>query len=650
MPSGTSFFNVTLFRKNLVRFWPIWGIYTVMLAFLLPINLFLDYRYLDKDYLPRQIYSLLGGGGLILPFCFAILAAMAVFSYLYNARSVQLFHALPVKRGGLFLTNYLSGLSFLVVPIWFTGLCALVVQGALGMGALGTTGLWIFLSTLETLFFYSFAVFCAMFTGHLLALPAFYIILNFLSLGLYSLLQSLFSQFVYGFSRLDWLRELAFWLSPYFRLSEDVFVSYNSDLPIFFEGMPAIFLYGLIGIVLTILALVAYRKRRLESAGDVVSVRWVRPIFKYGVAFCAAIFLGSLLHDIFRSALPVGVWPLLICLLLAGAVGYFAAEMLLKKTFKVFRKSWKGVAVFSLALTLAVCAMEFDIFGFNRVPNPNAVTSVTLYGVDTYPQDSASYIPVTFTEADDIALVTELHQQLAAAKSAAPRDESRAQIVDADQEEFSRYITVDLNYELQNGGKLYRTYNLPIYLEDLQTPGTVPHLLYRLINRPDRYYDYYFQDSPIGSDLSIIDATIALYNAATGDYETVTIPDEANRNALLAAMGQDLRNGGLGRRYLFDNKERREVCAVGDINIVLYRPTTQTSDANGKSYTTKENSWYLTITPQTSALHTLAVLKELGVIDETHLFLTHADDPEDYRIPTAVLVPETQTNVTISKK
>lgn len=47
---------------------------------------------------------------------FGLLSAMAVFSYLYNSRSVGLMHTLPLKREGLFLTNYLSGLSCFLLP------------------------------------------------------------------------------------------------------------------------------------------------------------------------------------------------------------------------------------------------------------------------------------------------------------------------------------------------------------------------------------------------------------------------------------------------------------------------------------------------------------------------------------------------------
>ena len=38
MRSGTSFFNSTLYRKTMTRFWPLWALYGVIWAFLIPLN------------------------------------------------------------------------------------------------------------------------------------------------------------------------------------------------------------------------------------------------------------------------------------------------------------------------------------------------------------------------------------------------------------------------------------------------------------------------------------------------------------------------------------------------------------------------------------------------------------------------------------
>ena len=48
MGSGTSYFNTTLFCKNLARFWPIWGLYALIWVVLLPAGVLLRRDVWDK--------------------------------------------------------------------------------------------------------------------------------------------------------------------------------------------------------------------------------------------------------------------------------------------------------------------------------------------------------------------------------------------------------------------------------------------------------------------------------------------------------------------------------------------------------------------------------------------------------------------------
>ena len=38
MKSGTSFFNSTLFKKNLTRYWPLWALYAIVWIYALPVR------------------------------------------------------------------------------------------------------------------------------------------------------------------------------------------------------------------------------------------------------------------------------------------------------------------------------------------------------------------------------------------------------------------------------------------------------------------------------------------------------------------------------------------------------------------------------------------------------------------------------------
>ena len=123
MKSKRSFFNKTIFLKNVTLYWPIWGLYTIFLVFVQPLTFwsrcyyskFYDkYTYQDKledlievIYLDVHVYFIA---------LMALASGMALFHYLYHQKSANMIHAFPIDRVQLFGTNVLSGISFLAVP------------------------------------------------------------------------------------------------------------------------------------------------------------------------------------------------------------------------------------------------------------------------------------------------------------------------------------------------------------------------------------------------------------------------------------------------------------------------------------------------------------------------------------------------------
>ncbi len=87
--------------------------------------------------------------GVLIACCFGVLCAMAVFGYLYNNRSACMMHALPMRRETLFVTQYLAGLSFAVLPHLAVALLTTAVELALlpsdrlGPRACPPWGIWL---------------------------------------------------------------------------------------------------------------------------------------------------------------------------------------------------------------------------------------------------------------------------------------------------------------------------------------------------------------------------------------------------------------------------------------------------------------------------------------------------------------------------
>ena len=627
MPSARSWFNLTLFKKNLTRFWPIWGTYLVIWLFAFPVVLILqDY---NRDYFADRFVLLsVPIAGVLMSAFFAILAAMAVWSYLYNHRSVSLMHTLPIRREGLFLTNYLSGLAFFVGPnlviFLLTGL------GEASYGVLNVTALvsWLVSMTLLEVFFFSFATFCAVFTGHLLCLPVFYGVLNFLVVGMLWLVDMALSRFVFGYTGVTSAWNVAQWLTPVWKLIDELYVSGRWGTP-WLENMGYIIVYAFLGLVMAAVALLIYRRRELERSGDVVAVSWVRPIFQYGVGFCVALAFGSLLFSIFRGALPDTAWTLLFFLLMCGTVGFFAARMLLEKSFRVFRKkTWGLCGCLLAALVILVCVMEFDLTGFERrVPRANQVASVSISGVNSAPRDSANWLHMSTTDPAVIEQIVALHQ---AVVDQAVREELFWSHQDW-------YMIAPEGYEIQEGGLsgFYITYKLssgktisrdydyqlPITRELLADPDSYAAQLNALLNMPQVVIDQY----GLSSNRAELLTGVAVYNSyddrysyTDGDTPWLDLTQK-ERTALYDAVLADIRAGNLGRRYLLDDKERMENNYTADLEFTFLVTEAGIEGTNPDGAPLNR----ITIGLQTTAVNTLAALEHLGV--DTKQFETQAE-------------------------
>lgn len=609
MPSGTSYsdgrghawFFPVLYGKDLRRFWPLWALYLVIWLLFLPLGILVDRPGNSTGAIISTI-----GPGVFMPAVFGLLAAMAVFSYLYNPRSAVTFHALPVRREGLFLTNWLAGLSFLVLPN-----LAVVLLTALAVLCTGNTPpalallLWFLSMSLMGLFFFSFAVFCAMFTGHLLALPVFYGILNFLVLGLAFLLELLADNLLFGFTFYSFPEEGVFWFTPVINLLRSVYYSDRGDGAGPLQGFGCILFYAAVGAALSLLALAVYRRRHIETAGDVVSVPWVKPIFKYGVAVCSALSLGTGLCALIFGGLSPSPWRLLGFLVFWGLVGYFGAEMLLRKSFRVFKRSWKGAVALTAVFALTCCGLEFDVLGLERrVPGPESVSSAQVSFLYTTADYSYTYCTLDLTDPEELEALHGLHTAVVER-----REELRQYTSLYDTPDGTIRFTI--RYALE-GGAADREYFLPVSEAELADPASPAARLDALVNRPTLVWDSYFAEIP--ADAALLSASLT---GRGGD-----LPDPVSNTdlaPLLAAVRNDVAAGRLGRRYLMYNGPFRENCYTASLCLTFrYR----TPDG---SYTT--NDVYLPL--QTTAAGTLAELERLGLLDG-YVLHTYGEYPLNY--------------------
>ena len=626
MRSKTSCFNGTLFRKNLSRYWPLWGLASFGGA-LFPLAMLVNLLHsgLQDAWTPMQMkemyYTVLSYGVPVISIVYAVLCAMAVWNYLYNTRSVGLMHTLPIRREGLFLTNVLSGLVMMAIPYAVTGV--LIVLVSLLYGGFEPVGVLVTVLGVagESVFFFGLATFCALIVGNIFMLPALYGLLNFLAVLTDFTLNLLAQGFCFGLNSsysgtVEWLSPVVYLMqqvrpdSTYEEklVQDGVYGSYSTNVltEVHLENGWLIAVYAAVGVVLMVLAWLMYRRRRSESAGDVVSVNWMKPVFRYGWAAFSAILGGRLLYALFWESFQNGLYftvlPMILCMIVGGAVGYYAASMLLAKTLRVFRSTWKGMLAVALGCIALCAAMKFDVFGVvRRVPAADSVKQVNLYAAD-----SNYYL----TPGQDDALIEKvraLHQAIISDKDYALTTASAATEAysGADREDPYTYTTVRFTYTLNSGLKVQRQYDLYLTRDRMAREGTYDNLLDRLINSPEmRQKRIRWQDGNFRLDTAWITTRTGGTDLNSREVETI-----------LGAVARDAENGNWG---VYDWFNSRDDADHYDMTVHIgYQMENHRYDS-------------IDISVREGMTETIQALKELGLITDEDLVLNRDAYPWQY--------------------
>ena len=568
MRSATSFFDKTLFRSQLKHTWPLWLGYTALWLFLVPVALFSELSAYQGSYSAADASSLLLNagvrGGVFISFVFGLFFAMLSFSHLTQSRATNGFHALPMRRETIFLTAYLTGLFCQVSSILVTFLLGAAVSAPLHLSFWSVTGAAMGSAMLEAVFFYSFAVLCMMMTGQILAAPVFYFVGNILVPGMEYLLRNFAGNFLCGYSghtdvTLDFLSPP---LYMYLRVDIASIETCENDsyyvtaYALEHRSFMILAAYALAGLVIALIALLLYRTRKSEMTGSTVAFPWATPIFKYGVAFCTAVALGQFLYYFlfgrYRSSGSDSLPGTILCMAAAGLVGYFAAEMLIKKSFRVFRAGAKGAAIVSLALVLLGVAMNFDLTGYEkRVPDESEIESAfyTFSGMTN----------VTTDDADTIRRLTAAHRAIVKNRNEQARI---ADAWDADTLSQSDYDDIEpfslrLTYCLKDGSQLSRSYSLYLRRSDLTVPSSATARVNALYMCREsvlcRVLGYGYGYEHLGDTPRFLDSYCYYYdeNSNTKDYALTA----AQAGQVYAALMQDVQDSDNGGSDIFAVQE-----------------------------------------------------------------------------------------------
>ena len=454
MKSRTSSFNTAL-RKNITRFAPCWVLYTIGLVMILLTMPLSGYWFASSL---AEWISIMA----VINLVYALLTAQLLFGDLFNSRMCNALHAMPLRREGWYAASVTAGLLFSLIPTLITSLIALPICAAGNViNGWQIPLYWLLGSNLSYICFFGIAALCVQLTGNRFAMAVVYGILNFGAVILYWLVDTLYTPMVYGVR--TWA-EPFFKLTPVVHLAEEEYLEvtrhYVNDIVTHsdFTVSPVwgrFFVWAGVGLLLMGLALLLYRKRKLECAGDFMAFRKMEPVF----LIIYTLIVGTC-FQFFASNIIGGIGG--IAYLFVGlAVGWFTGRMLLKRTIRVFQ--WKaigGCALVMVLLGISLVLTAMDVFGIaSWMPKVSEVRTAYV----TLGYHYTGNIPngaIRLTDPADIEKVLHAHEI-----ARTPQEDPRVHPIPVEAYDGTVYyeyadtqFTFTLTYQLKNGQVVNRYY------------------------------------------------------------------------------------------------------------------------------------------------------------------------------------------------
>lgn len=526
MKSKISFFNAGIFKSMLKRFWPLWTAYFAVWFMCLPLPLLVARLQGVKESAVTVVTAAMKTSveaSVVSGFLMGILAAMAVFGFLYNSRSCGMIASTPVRREAVFCSAYLAG----VLPVLAANLFIAVLNWLFTLSS-GIEGACIFkmnailfaVNSMEFLIFFSISAFIAMLTANIVALPVLYLIFNFVFLGMEYVVRMLYGMFIFGYSdHPDCVLEF---MSPLIYLFTRIGINVNistGSAAVSLTNWSALLGYIIAAVVFSVTALLLYRKRRMESAGDVIAVNSLRPVFKFCVTACAALCFGLLFFVIISTLFTSPSTSMLVLsagLIIGAFIGYFASEMLLKKSFHVFKGSWKGFVITAVLCIVFAFVCVTDLFDLSsQLPDADDIEAISC---------SSESRGVDIKNRSDIEALLKVNKAIIA-------DRDRYEGLDDTDLENTGYVSI--RYKLKDGRVICRGYTLLI--DDNYKA------YYEVLSSENIVKDIFTPEVPVTVQ-NVYDASFE-YPSSTGEMNTISLTPEQAVDFYENALMKDIENG-----------------------------------------------------------------------------------------------------------
>lgn len=390
----------------------------------------------DREHYIEILYNLIV---LLTIFVLPVLVSILLFKYTNEEKSSSFIHGLPISKRKLYITNILTGIVMYVIPF----LVNLIIILLLNLGEMGKylqfadIMKWFGVCMLYNTIFFAFATFIGTFCASKISHGILTYILMYAPVGVLVLTSAITENILYGFKGLSSNFE-EFTKLPFIKIIEDFreMSSYYLDQAIKFETS-TIIIYIISIIVMLILGYFIYKKRKLEITKEFIAFKGIRSFIKYAATFLVNLLSYMYFYDVIGKH---NIRTLLASFVIT-LIAYLIIEMILKKTYKVF-KSIIGFIIYAVVITITFVILNTGAFGYEtRIPKAEDVEEVSF---------KVRNETINFKEKQNIENIIDFQQKL----------------VDEKKKGYTEYT---LEYKLKDGRKITRKYDInnSLYKEEL---------------------------------------------------------------------------------------------------------------------------------------------------------------------------------------
>jgi ABC-2 type transport system permease protein len=510
MPSKTSWINKEVIIQSLRNVGWIGIVYFIGLLFSLPVDII---GKLSNDNQPYPIaiyenlfkmqYPVQMGLMLFVP----VILSLFLFRYLHVKQAADFMHSLPLTRSKLFYHFTVTGFFILIIPVVLNTAILLSLYSLTDLHqfiSVQNIFIWCGITIIMNILLFTAATFVAMITGLTAVQGVMTYILLLLPAGMFMLVCFSLKNLLYGFPE-EYFFNIQ--IEQYSPVIKAVYLENK-----IFSGLD-VTLFIAITLLLYVLSYVLYKTRKVEAASLAIVFPVLRPLFKYGVAFCFMLVGGMYFNGIYQES----GWTL-FGYFIGSFIGYYLAEMVLQKHWRVFRH-WKGFAGFAVVISLIGLFIQFDLFQYEKkIPEFEDVEKVhvspSYYSLTDNPE---SLIEEPFiSEAKTIEAVLDLHEEI---------------VNNQDQNEYppDGSEQIFFYYKMKNGSKLVRNYQVNI--DDFKSQYAS---LYEMKNYKETTEQIFTVDSSKVDKLSIY--------SDLGNRQSISIVDPVQINEAIGILTEETYN------------------------------------------------------------------------------------------------------------